>query len=220
MIKQAPTEPETKEFCKVVPMYKNEINFYKNICPKLRAFEEQYQVIESFLPVAEYFMSDSEQDNEVLAIRDLGDGDFRDIDCRLDRLDDPLDEDHFRLVFKTYGYFHATSFCYKNQNPHEFYELVQPFNNILNKNIIVGYCKEIIINLVKKIVLNLDEPRNFKPQLELYLADATKIDDVIFNSVNFMGENGCLLHGNCNAVNTMFYYNVSMKFELTVLFFV
>lgn len=193
-------------------LYQNEIHFYSAVCPRLKAFEEQHGILESLLPVAEFITSDSGIGKNMVILGDLHDEGYE--LCQPGLI---FNQEHINLIFKTYGHFHATSFCFKQRNHEQFQELIQSFRSIFE----IREFFEVITNDayfgIKHALemLSSDTEKHLIEKLQLCLLN---IKEICYNGISYEGKHGCLLHGQCFESKMMFKYNVSIKLRSVYLY--
>ncbi|KAJ3638540.1 hypothetical protein MTP99_001896 [Tenebrio molitor] len=199
-VKKAPTEKIRREESRIDLAYKNEIFFYSGICPAFRKFEEDHGISKPFDSVPEYFVSDGQLGKEIIVLKDITKEGFV-----LREKDLLLDDDHARLIFKTYGHFHAISFCLKEQKPEEFSRLTKSLKNIWNEVFQKGSFVNIITSHVELAYKALDpkEHAEIMVKLKKYIENSKEI---LYESINYSGKYYGILHGDCWSNNMMFKY--------------
>jgi hypothetical protein len=202
VVKKAPTEKIRREESRMDLAYENEILFYSEICPAFRKFEEDHGISKPFDSVPEYFASDGQLGKELIVLKDITKEGFE-----LREKDLLLDDDHTNLIFKTYGHFHAISFCLKEQKPEEFSRLTKSLKNIWNED----FVKDSLVNIIKSHVeiayeaLDPREHAKIMVKLKKYIENC---EEILFESVNYTGKYYGILHGDCWSNNMMFKYQV------------
>lgn len=206
VIKKAPIDSAQQKSSLTESSFRSEIYFYTEACPSLKKLEEKHRLLKSFIPVAEYVTSNNEPGNEMIILEDLNRKNFK-----MKR--SKLDEEHCRLIFKTYGEFHAVSFCLKSQSLKQFKNLVISSKSILKKedstDQIIDYLKRKIKQTVE--MLKRCKQTHLVKMLQPYIKNTRKL---FLNSVKYKGNKRCFLHGDSKCSNMMFKYNVSTKFTL------
>jgi thiamine kinase-like enzyme len=200
VVKRAPTENTRRQLNNAEWAYKNEIHFYTQIYPAFKKFEEGHRVQKRFNSLPEFITCDKEVGREMIVLRDLTKMGFE-----MRRRDLLLDDEHARLIFKTYGHFHANSFCLREQVPEEFDRLAKPlyhiWKNFANND---GF-----INLLTKLAENayegLDSARDavVLEKLKKYI-ESTK--EIFQEALAYDGKYLAILHGDCWSNNMMFKY--------------
>lgn len=126
----------------------------------------------------------------------------------------PFDDEHFKIIFKTYGIFHAVSMALKEQDREQYNLLVNPQFNPFMTAPYDGDCY-----FSKDFVKKIQEMKAFfDPVEERHLLE--KLSMCEDSGVSRLREvvhqdfpNGALIHGDCWSNNLMFKYDVS-KSEL------
>lgn len=208
IVKQAPMEKLHREQALTELAYKNEIHFYSNAVPQLKQFEQDHKITESGVQVPEYITSSDKPGEELVALKDLNDEGYV-----LKDKHEVLDERHLNLIFKNYGRFHATSFCLKKKKPEQFQQLIQPFQNMWEKNLSSNVFVESYRQLVETTarVLNPVTYSHIHEKLKPYYESSESLKQIFLDSVKYKNEYGCLLHGDCWSNNMMFKYNVGLN---------
>lgn len=203
IIKKAPYEKVHRELRLIEAAYQNEIRFYAIVTFKISPFQRRLK-IEPSMPVASYVTSQCDRGNEMIVLKDLRVEGYR----MFDELDQELDEDLVKLIFRAYGKFHALSFCWKQQFSEDFRESVEPFINIWEARVKHDKFVEEYKMLIQECIdmLNGPEHNPIKDKLERYLED---FKQYFLSTILYQGEYGCLLHGDCTLQNMMFRVNVS-----------
>ncbi|XP_068896004.1 uncharacterized protein [Tenebrio molitor] len=199
-VKKAPTEKIRREESRVALAYKNEIFFYSEICPAFKKFEEDHGISKPFNSVPEYFVSDDQLEKEIIVLQDITKEGFVLRDKEL-----LFDDDHTRFIFKTYGHFHAISFCLKEQKPEEFSRLTKSLKNIWKDIFEKGSFFNIIKIHVETAYEALDprEHTEIMVKLKKYIENCKEI---FYESISCTGKYFGILHGDCWSNNMMFKY--------------
>jgi hypothetical protein len=199
-VKKAPTEKIRREESRVDLAYKNEIFFYSEICPVFKKFEEDHGISKPFNSVPEYFVSDDQLEKEIIVLQDITKEGFVLRDKEL-----LFDDDHTRFIFKTYGHFHAISFCLKEQKPEEFWRLTKSLKNIWKEI----FEKGSFFNIIKIHVETAYEALDPKEHAEIMVKLKKYIEnckEIFYESISCTGKYYGILHGDCWSNNMMFKY--------------
>lgn len=119
-----------------------------------------------------------------------------------------FDDDHFRIIFKTYGIFHGVSMALRELDKEQYKRLVGNKHNIFYAAFATDYfCKGFVDRLQEALTY-------FDPVKEKYILEKLKIYEesgleIIRQLLNEDYPNGVILHGDCWSNNLMFKYNVS-----------
>jgi hypothetical protein len=179
--------------------------------PLFKKFEEDHGISKPFASVPEYFFSDGQLGKEIIVLKDITKERFV-----LREKDLLLDDNHARLIFKTYGHFHAISFCLKDQKPEEFSRLTKLFLNVWNQFFEKGSFLHIIKSQVETAYEALDsrEHAEIKVKLKKYVDNCKEI---LNECLNYNGKYYAILHGDCWSNNMMFKYQVIIYYYLLFL---
>jgi hypothetical protein len=201
-VKKAPTEKIRRGENHIDLAYKNEIYFYSEICPAFKKFENEHNILKPFDSVPEYITSDRQVGKEIIVFKDITKEGFQ-----LREKDLLLDDEHVRLIFKTYGHFHAISFCLKEQNPEEFERLSKSLSNIWKKYTESGGLITILKSHLQTAYEALDSSKHadIMEKLKKYIDNTLEI---FSESLYYDGKYFGILHGDCWSNNMMFKYQV------------
>jgi thiamine kinase-like enzyme len=180
--------------------YKNEIYFYSEICPAFKKFENEHHILKPFDSVPEYITCDRQVGKEIIVFKDITKEGFE-----LREKDLLLDDEHVRLIFKTYGHFHAISFCLKEQKPEEFERLSKSLSNIWKKYTESGGLITILKSHLQTAYEALDSSKHadIMEKLKKYIENTLEI---FSESLYYDGKYFGILHGDCWSNNMMFKY--------------
>ncbi|KAJ0171988.1 hypothetical protein K1T71_012751 [Dendrolimus kikuchii] len=98
--------------------FKNEINFYTKVLPRLLEFQSRKNMKEPFDKYAKLFYSYSDGVNDVICLEDAA---LEDFSAAVRQ--DGIDLDHCKLSFKGLAQYHALSFAMKDQDLEGFKEI-------------------------------------------------------------------------------------------------
>lgn len=209
VVKQAPKGDVHRNQALTIPAYQNEIYFYSKVCPALTQLESKHKIAETGVSIPEYVVSESIFGKEMIVLKDLTDEGFE-----LRDKNEELDEEHLKLIFATYGRFHATSFCFKEENPAEFQKFKEAFRslweiNLSNSTFVTSFRQDMKGAVEDSI--NSKIYQHIITKLMPYYSDDAGLKQIMLESVKYEGKYGCLLHGDCWSNNMMFKYNVRVK---------
>lgn len=188
----------------IIKRYRLEHFFYLEIYSSLKTFEEQNKVAESFLPFPEYVTSNRETNFQMIA--------FKDLHCeRFGKIRSRLSENDCRIIFETYGRFHALFFCWKTENLEKFRILLKDLRIILLTLSPVLTREQNIKCSVQKALhaLEIWKQDALMKNLKPYLTNANKVVADFMEYENNNSDNSCLLLGFCSLRSMMFKYKVS-----------
>lgn len=206
-VKRAPTEALRREQDNIEALYTNEIYFYTHVYPALRKFEKDRKIQECFCSVPDFVTSCNETGREVLVLKDLTKMGFEIREKNL-----LLDDHHTRSIFKTYGHFHAISFCMKELEPENFEKLTKPLENFW----MFWADNEAFTGMLNKIVDKVDEsldPIQDAQVIEKFQKYKRNSCEVFKNYGQYKGTHFGIIHGDCWSNNMMFKYQVVINFS-------
>ncbi|KAJ3649967.1 hypothetical protein Zmor_021680 [Zophobas morio] len=199
-IKKAPVEKTRREEQSMDMVYQNEISFYSEIVPAFRQFEQEQHVSKPFDSIARYFTSNSQIGREIIVFEDI-----TKMGYILREKDLLLDDAHAKLIFETYGHYHAISFCLKNKKPEEFARLTASLHPIW-KNL--GE-KERFLTFLKASLKDTQEslnPDEDEIVLEKFRKYVDNTQEIFLESCDYKGQYSGIVHGDCWSNNMMFKY--------------
>lgn len=194
--------------------FKNEIWFYETVWPVMTKFYESFTGKEmSFIP--KYYGS-SKEGKRRLILENVKSGSFMLYDKTK-----PFDDEHFRMIFETFGKFHAVSMAFKELNIRDYNELVSKFYN-LSKFAFSDTNSDTVIEFVGKIhdALKYFDPTTEEPVLMKVKILEQNIPRILKQCVTDDKYRGVLLHGDCWTNNFMFKKNVSILFEKNIFIYI
>lgn len=192
-------------------LFLNEIKFYNTIWPILQKFYKTVTKKEmDFVPAICGF---SDKSPFKIVLENLNSQGYVTVDKTK-----PFDEEHWQIIFKTYGIYHAVSMAFREQHKDEYYALVKDLIEI-RKHLFVDnqLPANSLIEGVKVAQKLFDEKTDVHilEKLRLYEEMGPKLVRQCINDET--GQN-VLIHGDCWSNNLMFNYDVSMYF-VTLEFF-
>ncbi|XP_039764918.1 uncharacterized protein LOC120637249 [Pararge aegeria] len=93
--------------------FRNEINFYQKVIPKLLEFQATKNIADPFTGFTKLFLAYSDGLNDVICLEDANVESFGTHTLR----QEGIDYDHCKVIIKTLAQFHAISFAMRDQNP-------------------------------------------------------------------------------------------------------
>lgn len=199
-VKRSPRAVEMRAKTAIEFCYKNEIQFYSKIYPALQNLEKKHNVSQFLNIVPQYITSISDLNKEIVVLKNILSDGFQLRDKQL-----LFDDEHARLIFKTYGHFHAVSFCLKKQEPERFHTLVQPLTRIWNK--MNAGPKGLVISSIQQSYDALcdTEDASIKKKFQDYVLNCKQKFE---HATYYHGKYSGILHGDCWSNNMMFKYKV------------
>lgn len=185
-------------------LYQNEINFYQSIWPFLKEYYKK--VSGNDLDIVPKCFSTCNNGKKRILMENIKTQGYVLYDKSK-----PFDDEHFRIIFKTYGIYHGISMALREKDIKKYNQLISQQKNMYKKafeNENGIYCKA-FVNKVKDI-LQFFDPKTEKhilDKLEVYVKYGSKI---LKQLVTEEFPKGVLLHGDCWSNNLMFKYDVSI----------
>ncbi|KAJ3659966.1 hypothetical protein Zmor_011627 [Zophobas morio] len=203
-VKAAFTDEKVRAMVPIRISFLNEIYFYTNLLPTFQKFEKErgQSTYVEFVPKC--FNVSAKEPEEVLILENLKASGFEMFDKKL-----VLDEDHVRLIFKTYGRYHGYSFVLRDQNPEEFERLSKGccnvYNEFLKNDFFINHMGELVKMAQGTLLPGEDDEviEKFGKYGDIDLRDIFK--DAISEEMDY----SVILHGDCWSNNMMFKYEKS-----------
>lgn len=182
--------------------FQNEIQFYKNIWPKLL---ENYK---NRTGKALYFVPKcwgvSEDGIKRLTLDDLtsqGFVTFNRTKC--------FDDDHLSFIFRLYGTFHGLSLVYKQNYPVEYEQLVSPLHRIWKNEFESLEIHRKTITTIFKVIQDYFDFSTENGIIEKLCLYERMGNDLVCETFNENKSDGIIIHSDGWSNNFMFKYNVS-----------
>nr|XP_001807041.2 PREDICTED: uncharacterized protein LOC100141764 [Tribolium castaneum] len=209
VIKVAPSDQRRREATCIQEAYSNEILFYSEVFPVFIKFQQEHKTTQLFNNVPRYITSAGKLGEEMIVLADITKAGFIMRDKNL-----ALDEEHAKLIFKTYGRFHAISFCLKDQN-------FEVYKNLTKKLVNVpavfghrdGFCRG-LKGMAGKAFKILDP--NLQTVFKKYEENTV---EMYLKVLKYEGKYSCILHGDCWSNNMMFKYQNSQIVDVQMMDF-
>ncbi|XP_015837331.2 uncharacterized protein LOC655292 [Tribolium castaneum] len=208
VIKRAPTEAVRRTQDEIEEIYRNEIFFYTEVYPAFKQFEKEQHMCEAFDSIPEFVTCCKEPGRELLVFKDITKAGF---ELREKNL--LLDDQHTRYIFKTYGHFHAISFCMKEQDCEKFETLTKSLKNIWLLFAKRKAFRETLAKISEKVCESLDPIKDSKI-VEKYQNYKNNCTEIFEKSGHYEGKYSGIIHGDCWSNNMMFKYQEPAKSKL------
>lgn len=186
----------------LAPAFINEVNFYAEILPELDQFQKSQGVQEPFDKIPKFFCGSLEEGQEYLALVDL-----KALDYVLVDKSQFIDEKHLKLIFATYGKYHALTFAYKASNPEKYQTLIKPIQDVFG---MFKEHEEVTRGMIERINLCYDHIKATHPEtaakIQLLIDD---FPQAVNKGFDYDGKFSTLVHGDCWSNNILFKYQVS-----------
>ncbi|XP_018566820.1 uncharacterized protein LOC108907565 [Anoplophora glabripennis] len=201
VVKQAFTKQIIRDMTPIRQVFMNEIYFYTQAWKHLNKFQRSIPMHLQFHKVPKCFTSISEDGSEKLVLENLK---FQKFEMHNKKI--PLDKQHFELIFREYGKFHALSFAYKCLYPEDYADLakgiIDVYSYFMNMD---GFTKS--IDAIYDLVMDSLQPRiddvvieKFRPYFENHM-------ELFRDSIDCNTKYSVITHGDCWSNNMMFKYS-------------
>ncbi|XP_018566810.1 uncharacterized protein LOC108907556 [Anoplophora glabripennis] len=204
-VKQAFDKKTIRDAHQIRKVYLNEIYFYTETWPILERFQERISPKYRFQKIPKCFATVSEEFSEKLVLENLKYQGFEVYDKKK-----PLDKEHFELIFKEYGKFHAVSFAYKALHPDSYARLVSGTTNLFLSMATRDYFEKGNIYTHETCLKGL-VPGTDDAVIERYKLYPEICNKLFLESVDCATKYAVIVHGDCWSNNMMFKYDETRK---------
>lgn len=200
-IKKAFTNQQKRDELNVRVAYEVEINFYSKIFPTLKNFQIEKSIKEPFTQIAKYYYGTIEEYREALVLQNLKTEGYN-----IRNVKELLDEEHYNMIFETYGKFHALSMAFKDQ----YFEEYKKLTDIKDSMLIImnsDSCKALVDGIMKEVFNNFDTDSELYKKCLKYINNS---NEELNKVAIYNGKNSVITHGDCWSNNIMYKYSVKM----------
>ncbi|KAJ8963395.1 hypothetical protein NQ318_018873 [Aromia moschata] len=205
VVKQAFENEKVRERHHIKEYYLNEIYFYTKVWPAFIEVQKEVGLPDAFDKIPKCYCTSSKNGQETLVLKNLKIEGFSIYDKKK-----PLDKEHFELIFRQYGRFHALSFAYKMLHPLEYDELSKgltvSFRILTKQTGFITYVERVFNNALESL-----DPENDAKVLEKSKRYVGNVLEIFDDSCNYKGKYSVILHGDCWSNNMMFKYDECNK---------
>lgn len=200
VVKIAPSNDDFRKFFPLENIFHIEIHVYDIIFESFQHFQNENNVKEPFDNYAKLFGKCDEKYSECLVLENLIKNGYRHWNRKL-----PMNAEHIKLVMKTYGKFHATSFAMKKKNPEKFHKLLEDLKQLeeFEKNNFTVFLRN-VIPLIERAVAGHKVLENASQRLR------KDLDKYFYELSLESDETKVITHGDCWNNNMLFKYEVSL----------
>lgn len=213
VVKQAFVTQNVTDNSLIRQVFMNEIYFYTQIWTRLNKFQERIPTRLQFHKLPKYFTSVSEDASEKLVLENLK---FQKFEVYSKKI--PLTKEHYELIFREYGKFHALSFAYKTLYADDYADLTKETQNLyltlLKRN---GFIKG--IKATNDVAMDGLQPGIDDVLIEKFKSYADNCMELFKDSIDCNCKYSVIIHGDCWSNNMMFKYSVSKTIILILLKF-
>lgn len=203
VVKQAFTGQTIRDNHPIREVFINEIYFYTQVWTRFNKFQESIPLKNQFQKLPKYFTSITEDGLEKVVLENLKFQKFEVHDKKI-----PLDREHFELIFREYGKFHALSFAYKALHPEDYDSLTKETFDVLLDFINSDGFRE-AVNVVNKIAMDTLQPGVDDAVIEKFKSFVDDYVKLFRDAIDVNVKYSVITHGDCWSNNMMFKYNVS-----------
>lgn len=119
-----------------------------------------------------------------------------------------FDAEHFELIFRTYGKFHAGSFALRRRQFENYQKIQAQFKDVFGVFFEVDHSVQLFRSAISAAVNSLD-PQS--PTCALLKNVPENCKQIVLKSFEYSGKHRCSTHGDCWSNNMLFKYSVSKK---------
>lgn len=203
VIKAAFVDEKVRELAPISASFQNEIYFYTCVLPKYQKLGREKGLLNILEFVPKCLKACVKEQEEMLALEDLKKVGFEIFDKTL-----ILDEEHVKLIFKTYGIFHGYSYAWKDQKPEEYKTVTKKFINVYEEFVNNKMFSDHMLT-ISKLVESTFIPGEDDEIIKKYEKYAgTNIIDIFADLSRAEDKYSGLLHGDCWSNNMLFKYEV------------
>ncbi|KAJ3659962.1 hypothetical protein Zmor_011623 [Zophobas morio] len=202
VIKAAFIDEKVREMAPIRLSFENEIYFYTSVHPIYEKLDQEKAVSPKVLYVPKCIKVSVKDQEEMLALENLRVSGFEIFDKKL-----VLDDEHVKLIFKTYGRYHGYSFALRDQKPEEYARITKGFYNIYDefmKNDYFGNHLKDVNKLVQATLVPGEDDKVIQKYGKYTDDNVVKIfGDITRQDFDY----SAILHGDCWSNNMMFKYD-------------
>ncbi|XP_018566834.1 uncharacterized protein LOC108907578 [Anoplophora glabripennis] len=205
VVKQAFLNRSARDTVPIRQVFINEIYFYTKVWTRLNKFQERIPMQFQFHKVPKYFTSILEEASEKLVLENLKFQKFEMYNKRI-----PVDKQHFELIFREYGKFHALSFAYKALFPEDYADLIKGTINIfLNFTNRDGFANA--VKVINDFAMDSLQPGIDDAVIEKFRRYVENHTELFRDSLTCKTKYSVITHGDCRSNNMMFKYSEDRK---------
>lgn len=189
-------------------IFSNEIQFYTKCLPVLFQKQKEADLPKPFDNTPKYFASSMDESKQFLALEHLQPAGYV-----LHEKKKFLSKEQLRMVFETYGKFHALSFVLKKQNCDKYEEITKDLKDLMYLFTEKEFAQDLVIKTIEGALNNLDEGGEAQEEGKALFKN---ILPTVEQSLVYKGSYRCLTHGDCWSNNMLFKFHVSFCFCFTL----
>lgn len=184
-------------------LYKKEFVVYEKIFPEFRRFTKGKRICDFFQSVPHCFKTFTADDRYIVVLNNLRLIGYEPHDRQL-----PMNLNHIKLILKNYAKLHAISFCFRDQKPKNFENLVAGYSNVYMTiaNAEYRHMYQENVTRARDLVKEVDDKLAKKLDTILEKGAAEILDELFGENV----KDSVITHGDCWNCNFLFKYGVSI----------
>lgn len=181
--------------------FEKEIYFYGEVWPYLRKYYKN--VSEKELTLVPKYLGTSNEERKRIILENIRPQGYELYDKRK-----PFDDDHLRIIFKTYGLYHGISMALRTQDYDEYNRLVGNYSNIHLYLYVDSTYGRNFVQRIKEIQTFFDPVEDAAVLEKLRFYEESGLQ-MLYKCVTENLPHEVILHGDCWSNNFMFKYDVS-----------
>lgn len=182
-------------------IYATEIALYKEIIPAYYKFLESRGITDGFRNVPKCYGAQEKPGSEILVLENLKKRNFVLFDKSK-----YMNDNHLRLLLKTFAKFHAISFAFKDQRKQVHDEFCKDRPNIFVCLRLIRF-EDVIAQTIRDFLKKMNPDTDSDILLRAKNLD-TQAKDAILNMDKYLDKYAILTKGDCWVNNTMLLYEV------------
>nr|AEE62446.1 unknown [Dendroctonus ponderosae] len=180
-------------------IFLNEINFYTQLLPALN------QLNTGFDNTPQCLLAEYNGEKTFIAMEDLKPQGYQLYDKKK-----YFDAEHFELIFRTYGKFHASSFALRKRQFEDYQKIQAKFKDVFGIFMEVEYSVQMFKSALSAAVDGLDPE---SPTYTLVKDIPENCKQIVLKSFEYSGKHRCSTHGDCWSNNMLFKYSPSDQLQ-------
>ncbi|CAG9837601.1 unnamed protein product [Diabrotica balteata] len=181
--------------------YFNEIYFYTELWPALKAFQEKFTKVLPLDILAHCYGDCRVKGNEKIILENLK---YKNYAVHPKTV--PVSKELYSKMFALYGRYHALSFAFKYHEKEKFQTLVKPLSNNWEGFLGLEMIKTEIVDdfAIMEEILRRNNENDIISKIQPYVKNGVEI---FRRSLHYKGPNSVVVHGDCWSNNMMLKYS-------------
>lgn len=203
IVKSMPKNASRRKLFRSADFFRNEINFYTKVIPAFEKFQSSRHTINPFVEYPKHYASHCDGENDFIALQDvsiLGYGP----PSRLET----IDHDHFKLIMKALGRFHAVSLAFRDQEPEEFKKVAASLEETYYAEKNKEWYRPFLVDAIKVAndALEQEYPGTiYEEKAKKYIGN--NLYDTLCHLVTVRNNYSVIGHGDCWTPNFLIKYD-------------